>query len=52
MIIIVIISSFNPTAKRMIDQTFHQMGLKEQNEIRVNKQFHFIDFYVFLSLMK
>ena len=48
MIIIVIISSFNPTAKkRMIDQTFHQMGLKEQNEIRVNKQFHFIDFYVF-----
>ena len=48
MIIIVIISSFNPTAKkRMVDQTFHQMGLKEQNEIRVNKQFHFIDFYVF-----
>ena len=48
MIIIVIISSFNPTAKkRMIDQTFHQMGLNEQNEIRVNKQFHFIDFYVF-----
>ena len=47
-IIIVLISFFNSTAKkRMVDQTFHQMGLEKQDETRVNKQFKFVNFYIF-----
>ena len=48
-VLIIFISSINSTAKkRVFDHTFQQMGLNsDDKEIRVWKQFKFIDYYVF-----